>query len=77
MDKERKALIWTVFDNARPYISEVKWLKTRINEVTENVKTEQEFIKLLREEEEKLEDSIKRTDIRIYLTHFERHVVKS
>lgn len=76
MDEEKKASIWAAFNDARPHVSEGKWLKNKISEITESIDTEQEFIRLLREEEEKLEDSIRKTDIRIYLTQFERYVTK-
>jgi len=76
MDKEKEALILSAFDNARSHISEAKWLKTKINEITETVETAQDLIKLLREEEEKQADPVKKTDIRIYLTQLEKHITK-
>jgi len=51
-------------------------LKTKINEITETVETAQDLIKLLREEEEKQADPVKKTDIRIYLTQLEKHITK-
>lgn len=76
MDKEKEQLILSAFDNARSHISEVKWLKTKINEITETVETIHDLTKLLREEEEKQTDPVKKTDIRIYLTQLEKHITK-
>lgn len=76
MDKEKKQLILSAFDNARSHISEAKWLKTKINEIAETIETAHDLVELLREEEEKQADPVRKTDIRIYLTQLEKQINK-
>ncbi|MFX1361837.1 MAG: hypothetical protein ACFFC5_01215 [Promethearchaeota archaeon] len=76
MDEKKQALILSAFDDARPHISEAKWLKTKINEIAETVETKQDLIKLLREEEERQTDPVKKTDIRVYLMQLEKQITK-
>lgn len=66
-------LVSIVLEEARPYISEINWMREKINEILKKVDQIDEFITTLEEEIEKVTFT-RKTDLKIFLTYFQKRV---
>ncbi|MHA1833205.1 MAG: hypothetical protein ACTSV7_04380 [Candidatus Baldrarchaeia archaeon] len=56
-----------------PYISEIRWMQEKIEEILKKVSQINEFMAVL-EEEIKREALTRKTDLKIFLTYFQKRV---
>jgi len=66
-------LVNATLEDVIPYISEIKWMQEKINEILKRVSQINEFISILEKEMEKA-SLTRKTDLKIFLTYFQKRV---
>ena len=66
-------LINATLEDVIPYISEIKWIREKIEEISKRANKIEEFIAALEEEIERT-SYIRKTDLKIFLMYFRKRV---
>ncbi len=72
MTKERLEVLWRVFEEAAPHISNLWWMRKLLVQLEAEAQDVESISKKLEQVREEIDDITKRTDISIFLNYLSR-----